>query len=91
MKFRAGEIIRVSGPNWHGVVIDVFDSEGGSTILKVSFVKDVLRSRAPEMIEVSGMVEIGTLDGMEREFEALIQKQQQNFKRLVAQVDSSKS
>ncbi len=89
MEFKIGEIIKVSGPNWHGVVVDVFNSGNGTAVLKVSFVKDSLRSRVPELIEVSDMVEKGTVEGMEQEFKALIQKQQRNFKKLIAQVNGS--
>ncbi len=86
--FHVGDIIKV-GP-WHGVVQDVFQStnENGQ-IAKVDFVKNAVRARGTELIELGaapGRIERGTLQGMQEEFEALIQRQRAYFERLVGAI-----
>ena len=86
--FQIGDIIKV-GP-WHGVVQDIFQStDGNGQIAKVDFVKNAVRARVTELIELDaapGRIERGTLQGMRQEFETLIQRQKTYFERLVGAI-----
>ena len=51
MKFKPGDIIKMH--NWHGVVLKVFQSDDGGTVLYVHTVRNVFRGYPPEYIEVN--------------------------------------
>jgi hypothetical protein len=86
--FQVGDIIKV-GP-WHGVVMDVFKSTNGDGhIAKIDFVKNAVRARGTELVELDatpGRIERGTLEGMREEFDALIRRQTEYFERLVGAI-----
>lgn len=46
---KVGDIIRMR--SWHGVVLDVFTSKTGKTILRVQTVRNIFRRLNPEFIE----------------------------------------
>lgn len=47
---KVGEIIRMR--SWHGIVLEVFHSETGKTVLQVQTVRNIFRRLGPELIEV---------------------------------------
>jgi hypothetical protein len=49
-KPKVGDIIKMHA--WHGVVLNVFSSETGRTVLQVQTARNVFRGYPPEFIEV---------------------------------------
>ncbi len=47
---KVGDIIKMH--SWHGVVLDIFKSETGGTVLRVQTARNVFRSFPPEFIQV---------------------------------------
>jgi hypothetical protein len=54
-KPKAGDIIKMH--SWHGVVLEVFTSETGRTVLHVQTARNVFRGYPPEFIEVEAAPE----------------------------------
>jgi hypothetical protein len=52
---KVGDIIRMH--NWHGVVLKVFSSDSGGTVLQVQTARNVFRGYPPEFIEVEAAPE----------------------------------
>jgi hypothetical protein len=47
---KVGDIIKMR--SWHGIVLDVYQSEAGKTVLQVQTVRNIFRKLGPELIEV---------------------------------------
>ena len=47
---KVGDVIKMH--SWHGVVLNVFTSETGGTVLQVQTARNVFRGYPPEFIEV---------------------------------------
>ena len=47
---KVGDIIRMR--SWHGIVLDVYQSKAGKTVLQVQTIRNILRKLGPELIEV---------------------------------------
>jgi hypothetical protein len=54
-KPKAGDVIKMH--SWHGVVLEVFASEMGRTVLQVQTARNVFRGYPPEFIEVEAAPE----------------------------------
>ena len=54
-KPKAGDIIKMH--SWHGVVLEIFISETGRTVLQVQTARNVFRGYPPEFIEVEAAPE----------------------------------
>ncbi len=52
---KAGDIIKMH--SWHGVILEVFTSKTGQTVLKVQTARNVFRGYPPEFIEVEAAPE----------------------------------
>ena len=71
-------------------MLDIFQSTNkNGQIAKVAFVKNAVRARGTELIELDAVpdcVERGTLEGMREEFDALIRQQTEYFERLTGAI-----
>ncbi|MCA9935896.1 MAG: hypothetical protein H6662_05115 [Ardenticatenaceae bacterium] len=47
---QVGDIVRMR--SWHGVVLDVFKSETGRSVVRVHTVRNIFRKLGPELIEL---------------------------------------
>jgi hypothetical protein len=54
-KPKAGDIIKMH--SWHGVVLEIFTSETGRTVLQVQTARNVFRGYPPEFIEIEAAPE----------------------------------
>lgn len=65
---KIGDIIKMRA--WHGVVLDVFASPNGGTILRVQTVRNLFRRLNPEFVELDlapDAITPATLDDLQQE------------------------
>ena len=77
MTFKAGDIIKLH--HWHGVVLKVFRSDEGGTVLYVHTLRNVFRGYPPEYVEVDLApegIQPATRADLEREYQKLLQVRQ---------------
>jgi hypothetical protein len=75
---KVGDIIKMH--TWHGIVLNVYRSEAGKTVLQVQTVRNIFRKLGPELIEVDIAPEYitpATLEDLHQEI-ALHQEMQEN-------------
>ncbi|MCK6629333.1 MAG: hypothetical protein L6R45_29670 [Anaerolineae bacterium] len=78
-----GDIIKMQW--WHGVVLKVFRSEAGGTVLKVQTARNVLRGYGPELIEVEvapGAILPATRADLEREIAQLTAAREDGLRKM---------
>jgi hypothetical protein len=75
---KVGDIIKMR--SWYGIVLEVYRSEAGKTVLQVQTVRNIFRKLGPELIEVDLAPEHiapATIEDLRREI-ALHQEMQEN-------------
>jgi hypothetical protein len=81
---RIGDVIKMY--NWHGVVMNVFTSETGRTVLQVQTARNVFRGYPPEFIEVDVAPEgvcSATRADLEKEIEYLQRMREVGLKQML--------
>ncbi len=81
---KIGDIITMFGQ--HAVVLNVFHSSDGKIVLLVQKANNVFRGKNPELIEMTlaaHAIAPSTMDGLQREIEALRQSQHNQIAKLL--------
>lgn len=86
-KPKAGDIIKMH--SWHGVVLEVFTSEIGRTVLQVQTARNVFRGYPPEFIEVDAAPEAitsATRADLDREIKHLQHMRELGLKQMLDRI-----
>jgi hypothetical protein len=85
---KAGDIIKMH--SWHGVVLNVFTSDTGQTVLQVQTARNVFRGYPPEFIELSLAPEAVTpasRTDLDKEINYLQQMREVGLKQMLDRID----
>ena len=89
---KVGDIIRMR--SWHGIVLDVYQSERGKTVLQVQTVRNIFRKLGPELIEIDlapEHIEPATREDLNREIKLHQEMQENTLKKFLAAAEPSLS
>jgi hypothetical protein len=87
---KAGDIIKMR--SWHGIVLDIYRSNTGKTVLQVQTVRNIFRKLGPELIEIDLAPEHitpATLEELQQEISLHREMQENALKQFLAQAEES--
>jgi hypothetical protein len=87
-----GDVIKMH--SWHGVVLNVFSSETGGTVLQVQTARNVFRGYPPEFIEVEAApdaIQLATRADLEEEVTYLQRMRDIGLKQMLDSINEAVS